>query len=289
MYTFETRVRFSEVGAEGRMDSVAVLNAFQDCSTFQSEDLGIGDSFMQAQGMAWLIVYWNLHVYRYPSLGEKIRVGTSPYALKGFVGYRNFMLETPEGERLAEADSVWPLIDRKTQNPVRILPVMKEKYALEERFPMEETRRKIKLPIKAEELRAAVTTAEQAQEGAAAAAPFTRKKSDGAPPPEIRVFPPITVDAYRLDTNGHMNNAQYLRIAGTVSPVVRQARRLRIEYRKQAYEGDVIVPVLYQGQLGQVERQKQTEQFVLLCDREGDPYALVSVEEVFPGKEKREG
>ncbi len=245
MYTFETRVRYSDVGPDGLMDNVSVLNAFQDCSSLQSEDLGIGNEYLKQHDIFWLVVYWNLHIYRYPALGERIIAGTSPYRLRGFMGSRNFMLETQEGERIAEADSVWPLINRTTQKPVRIHPVMLEKYELYERFPMEETQRKIKVP--APLLQAARADAGEETEG-------------------IVRHEPVLVDTYRLDTNGHMNNAQYLRIAEAVCPAVRQARRLRIEYRKQAYEGDMILPLVYEDRL------------VALCDREGDPYAVVSAE-----------
>lgn len=45
MYTIESRVRFSEVGEDGYLTIPAIVNYFQDCSTFQSEELGRGIEF----------------------------------------------------------------------------------------------------------------------------------------------------------------------------------------------------------------------------------------------------
>ena len=42
MYTFDGRVRYSEVGEDGCMSLESLLNYFQDCSTFHSEDIGLG-------------------------------------------------------------------------------------------------------------------------------------------------------------------------------------------------------------------------------------------------------
>ena len=42
MYSFDSRVRYSEIGHRGTMTLPALINYFQDCSTFQSEDIGVG-------------------------------------------------------------------------------------------------------------------------------------------------------------------------------------------------------------------------------------------------------
>jgi len=42
MYTFESRVRFSEADHTELLTLPGLVNYFQDCSTFQSEDIGYG-------------------------------------------------------------------------------------------------------------------------------------------------------------------------------------------------------------------------------------------------------
>lgn len=210
MYSFESRIRYSETDANGRLSTEKLIDYFQDCSTFQSEDTGIGVERMRARGLAWIIVYWRVEIHRMPVLGEKVRIGTKPYEMKGSVGLRNFLMETTEGELLACAASVWTLVDTQTMHPVRIPPEILTQYPLEERLDMNYDARKIRLPELTGE-----------------------------------ALMPLTVQEYHLDTNKHMNNGQYVRIAAGFLPPEREVDVLRIEYRRQAVLGDHITPVLY--------------------------------------------
>ena len=42
MYSFDSRVRYSEVDEDRKLSLTGVINYMQDCSTFQSEDLNMG-------------------------------------------------------------------------------------------------------------------------------------------------------------------------------------------------------------------------------------------------------
>lgn len=126
MYTFDSRVRYSETGEDGLLSLPAIVDYFQDASTFQSEDLGIGIDFLKEKDLLWVMSAWQVVVHRYPALGEKIRIGTIPYELRGFMGLRNFFMDTEDGERLAQANSFWSLINHKKGVPVRVLPEMVE-------------------------------------------------------------------------------------------------------------------------------------------------------------------
>jgi acyl-ACP thioesterase len=210
MYTFDSRVRYSETSADGRLTPEKLIDYFQDCSTFQSEDIGAGGEWIRSQGLAWMIVYWRVEIRRMPSLGEYIRIGTLPYEMKGSIGLRNFMMDTADGERLASANSVWSLINTETMHPARITAEILEKFRLEDRLDMLYDSRKIRIPdIPGEEK------------------------------------PPVMVKEYHLDSNRHMNNGQYVRIAMGYLPPETQISVLRIDYRRQARLGDRITPVLY--------------------------------------------
>ena len=92
MYTFDSRIRYSEVDSEGRLTMSSLINYFQDCSTFHSEDLGLGVEYLKGQHLVWVLCYWQITVNRYPGLGERVTIGTFPYDMKGFLGYRNFAM-----------------------------------------------------------------------------------------------------------------------------------------------------------------------------------------------------
>ena len=67
MYTFESRVRYSESDESGRLSLEGALNYFQDCSTFQSEDLGMGFSSLREKRRAWWLSSWQVVFHRRPS------------------------------------------------------------------------------------------------------------------------------------------------------------------------------------------------------------------------------
>ena len=89
-YEWKCRVRYSETGVDGKLTLPALVNYFQDCSTFHSESLGLGWKYLSSRKKAWMLSSWQIEVKRYPSMGENITVKTWPHAFKGFLGERNF-------------------------------------------------------------------------------------------------------------------------------------------------------------------------------------------------------
>lgn len=70
MYTFQSRVRYSETDKSGFLSLNAVVNYMQDCSTFQSEDLGIGIDYLKEHHYIWLMNSWQIVLKNLPRLGE---------------------------------------------------------------------------------------------------------------------------------------------------------------------------------------------------------------------------
>ena len=87
-------------------------------------------------------------------------------------------------------------------------------------------------------------------------------------PEESVKMEPFPVCHYHLDTNHHVNNGQYIRMAEEYLPAGFEASRLVVEYRQQAHLHDVIVPYVH---------QEENRVAVSLCDEEGKPYALLNL------------
>ena len=232
MYTFAGRIRYSETDAEETLTIPALMNYLQDCSTFQSEDGNVGIRYLADHNWGWIVNFWQIDILRLPKLGEEVVTGTSPYSLKGFMGLRNFMMETKEGERLVNVNSVWSLLDLQGLKPVRVPEEMYGVYTLNEPFDMEYSPRKVVLPKEEPE------------------------RFDG-----IRVMP------YMMDSNHHLNNARYLSLLSDLLGDGRTIRRLRIEYKKQAVVGDLMIPALYRG-------EQETAAFL---DEEGAAYCALEI------------
>lgn len=206
MYKFDGRIRYSETDSEGRLTFMALLNYFQDCSTFQSEDAGIGIGYCRDKKLAWVLNAWQIVPIRLPMLGEQVSVGTIPYEFQRFMGYRNFMMFDQTGNYLAKANSLWSLINVETGRFEEPDGEMLRGYPLEERIPMDYAGRKIVVP----------------QGG--------------------RILEPIPVLAHHLDSNHHVNNGQYVSMAMDFLPAGVEIRQMRAEYKKQAFLGDVFHP-----------------------------------------------
>lgn len=106
MYSFQSKVRYSETDETGRLNLDAVINYFQDCSVFQSESLGLGVEYLKERSLAWVMTAWQIVIKEYPRFYEDIKVATFPYGFKGFIGYRNFFMENAKGEKLVTVNSV---------------------------------------------------------------------------------------------------------------------------------------------------------------------------------------
>ena len=148
MYEYDSRVRLSEVDQHQRMTLNAVLNYFQDCSSFHSEDLGVGIEYLNEHNRMWVLRSWKIVVDRYPKLGERIVVSTWPYDFKGIYGYRNFTIQDPEGSYLVRANSNWFFFDTEHGVPVRGGEEDIRGYGVgqEKKLSMDYAPRKIPLP-----------------------------------------------------------------------------------------------------------------------------------------------
>lgn len=204
MYFFEGRIRYSETDSQGKLTLASLLNYFQDCTTFHSEDLGLGVDYLSERNLIWLLSAWQIVVERYPKMGECVKIGTAPYEFRGFTGSRNFVMMTREGEILAKANSLWSHLNTATGKPMAPTPDMLEGYVLEAPIEMDYAPRKIMVP-------------------------------EGGGNEE-----PIVVKKHHLDTNNHVNNGQFVDMAMTYLPEDFVIRQMRAEYKKQAFLEEVL-------------------------------------------------
>ena len=211
-YSFESRVRFSEAGEDGRLTLPSVIDYFQDCCMFQTDSIRQGQRDLLKRNRMWVISGMQIIIHRFPEEGEHIVTTTMPYRLRGIVGLRNHLLQTREGEILAEGDSQFTFLDSTTGLPAKLTPEDLEGYVLDEKLPTEFPPRKILLP-----------SVMEAKE-------------------------PFTVQIHNLDANRHVNNCEYVRMALDLIPKGTVIRTMRAEYKMQGKLGDIICPKVGAGE-----------------------------------------
>jgi acyl-ACP thioesterase len=233
MYSFDSTVRYSECDERGILSIQGIVNYLQDCSTFHSESLGRGPAFMSDHHFAWLISAWQIELVREARLFDPITVSTWSYGLKRTHSCRSFTITSPDGEPYVRADSQWFVFDTETRRMARV-PESEQVYDQgEERIDMPPTRRKLTVAG------------------------------------DYREAPGVLVARQHIDTNGHVNNAQYIQMAFDALDEldIRDAvRRISVQYRSMAFLGDTVIPHVHDAQGGHT---------VELCDPEGAVYAVV--------------
>ncbi len=230
MYSFEGRVRYSETDETGCISLDAIINYMQDCTNFESEDLGVGLNFLKKKHVMWILSSWQIVINSYPTFGTRINIGTQAYGYDKMIGYRNFLIKDNEDRTIVIANSNWVLMDILKGRPAIITPEIGDVYGKYEPLNMDYAPRKIKLPKLGE-----------AKTG-------------------------FKVKEYHLDTNHHVNNGQYVRMAMFVLGMDRRAKEVRVEYKKQALLGDIIIPVVY---------NEKNQAYVALNGEDGKTYTIV--------------
>ncbi len=212
MYSFSSVVRYSECDADGNISIPALINYLQDCSTFHTESIGHGVSYLAEHHFAWFIMAWQISIDRLPRYCEHITVSTWCYDLKATSAKRNFVIRGEDESVIVRADSLWVTVDTRTGSPMRV-PEGEDVY-LSDDAPLDlpPTRRKLKVT------------------------------GMGMP------RGPIAITEHHLDSNHHVNNGQYISMAdhvlrtmdGTFDP-----QTVLVQYRRPATLGDTLVPVVY--------------------------------------------
>lgn len=238
MYSFDATVRYSECDENGNLSLTSLIDYLQDCAMFHSEHVGHGYGYMKEHHFAWFIAAWQIEVLRLPRFLEHVTTSTVCYRMNGAAAHRNFTIADEGGRLLVRADSIWFTFDTQAMTACHIPAGEAEVYVTDEPpLDMPKTVRKIRV---------------------------------GG---EGRAMAPIVVTEQHLDTNHHVNNAQYVAMADAIVRTQRPefaTHRICVQYKTMALLGDTIVPRLHEVPGGYV---------VDLADPEGSSYAIVKMEE----------
>ncbi len=236
MYNYQIRVGYSTTDRTLKMTIPAILSCFQDAAIFEAENGSITMKYLKKHFLAWLLGAWQIVILRRPMLNEMVNVMTMPYDFKGFLGYRNFLMTSESGEALVKGASIWSLIDTQKGHPTKLTEEIIQGYELSEKIEMDYAPRKIAIKGSGEQKDA------------------------------------FAVRRYQIDSNGHMNNVEYVKLAmellsqQTRNDTAQQIQQLRVEYKNPAFAGDLVVPMVY---------QQDNRMQIALNNTEGGVYAVV--------------
>lgn len=140
-------------------------------------------------------------------------------------------MKTKSGETLAVANSIWIFVDLVAAHPLKLSKKMTDVYPFEPKLTgFEYANRKV------------------------------------AVPKEYTEYKPFSVLLHQIDSNQHVNNGQYIKMAQQYLPDDFKVWQMRAEYKRQALLGDTMIP-----------RVTLSEQLctVALVNTDGKPYCVI--------------
>ena len=239
MYSFDTRVRYSELAEDKKASIVSIINYFQDCCTFEAEDGGVGLRWLKEHGTAWMLTGWQVHVIRRPRYCEDIRVTTWACDFRYSFGKRSFTITDMEGNLLVWALSDWAYVNIETGSFEKHVPEKElEVYGMD--VPISERFEEFKIEGNPEDVII---------------------KGKIRIPEDMEALPSLCVTPANLDTNHHVNNVEYVALAKSVISDEIDTRLLRTEIKRQSKLGDIICPYIH---------REENKIVVVLCGEEGE-------------------
>ena len=187
---------------------VAVLSKMQELGTGQCEILGYGESWMEAEGIFWVMVRMQLELSPYYGVGF-CQGETWSKGARGAVWRRDYYLSTTDNKVIARGIAIWALLDRNSR-----LVLRPDRFPRD--FPVETDRNAMeKVPVKL------------------------------AWEEELPILSQYKVSYRDLDSNGHAHNGRYAEwICEAVPRILLREKcitSLQIDFRQEALEGDCVV------------------------------------------------
>jgi medium-chain acyl-[acyl-carrier-protein] hydrolase len=204
--TFE--IASYEVDLTRSLSLFSLFNRFQDLAGIHAEYLQVGYDLLQKSKLAWVLSRIKVHIRSLPRWGDTVQLATWPKGVDRLFAIRDFSVASEKGETLILATSAWLLIDIEKNRPQRI-----ENLPIDLQFPgavdaIKERPDKIQMPVALEPV-------------------FAR---------------PVWLSD--IDTNQHVNNAQYAKwISDCFSENQYRNRRItsmQINYLEEALRGDTV-------------------------------------------------
>ena len=209
MYEIKNELTFTQCGADGKLKLHEAVALMTDGCQFQEHQESGLKKYLLDKGIAIFLSSIQIDILRMPSFRENISTAVKIYGCKSIYGLRRITMRDESGNLCLIANATGAFFDLNALKAVKVDP---EDFNVkfDDAEPMECLPRKIPVP----------------QTAGTAMPAFEVKRS-------------------LLDPNGHLSSPYYFSIAADLLPEECSWNRVRIEYKQQAKNGELIFPVLY--------------------------------------------
>jgi len=218
-------LRYYEMDGHGEATPVSLISLLEESAFSHCEEAGWSVYRLLGAGYGWILLRGGLAMRRYPSYREPFRVETWLSAARRFFGTREYRVVAETGEELGYARSLWVFYGLERRRPVPILDEILRAWA----------------PNGVEAGPLPLDEVEGPARGAEPPAGPGERTTDAM---RERAF---EVRLSEIDTNGHVNNVNYLAWAlESVADEVRGERYLaRVvgQYKREVTYGSTVRPL----------------------------------------------
>lgn len=186
----------------------SLVDYLWDIVISQSDSLGETNQGFVHNNYVWILLKYDINIYEYPKLKEKITVDTEVLGAKKFYGYRGYTIKNSQGKVIADALSIAILIDIEKRRPIRVSPEQYEIYGIKgeqnEPIPLDDI-----LNLEKEEY--------------------------------SKEYPIRFSD---IDSNNHVNNVRYMEMSMDTLPrdILKEYElsNIKVLFKKETIDGDIL-------------------------------------------------
>lgn len=210
MFTIQETCTPTRVDEHKRLKLFAAFQMMHDCDDLWLDSEPYAKKVFEEDCRAQLLASRQVDILRVPQLREKLTISTAIYECKPLFGFRNDIIRDEKGEPCYISYSQGAFVDIETGKLKALPQEVVDSLTYDEKYPMEYTDRRVRLP-KVEPIQCEA----------------------------------VEVRRDDIDYNHHMNNCCYIRIALELLPSDFEPKRVRIEYKVAARQGELLTPLLY--------------------------------------------
>lgn len=210
MFTIQETCTPTRVDEHKRLKLFAAFQMMHDCDDLWLDSEPYAKKVFEEDRRAQLLASRQVDILRVPQLREKLTISTAIYECKPLFGFRNDIIRDEKGEPCYISYSQGAFVDIETGKLKALPQEVVDSLTYDEKYPMEYTDRRVRLP-KVEPIQCEA----------------------------------VEVRRDDIDYNHHMNNCCYIRIALELLPADFEPKRVRIEYKVAARQGELLTPLLY--------------------------------------------
>ncbi len=147
--TFDVEV--SHCDCFGRLKTSELFRFMQECAMNHADKMGVGMGEMHKRKSTFVLSRMKISIFAMPSFGEAITIKTYPVGIERLFYLRGFEIST-NGNKTAEAISLWLVINLETRRPVRERVLSEDFPYYKDRSAFMEQPERPKVPDNAPEL-----------------------------------------------------------------------------------------------------------------------------------------